>query len=180
MSKRNLFTLILVIIAFILVVLLIFKREELLGWLDSQWIELFYAAIMAIAAGLLIDYIYRKYSAKSKMLQTTVTPPSHSHKSLAKLVLKEKQEFIIKEYERILGREDFVGVAVADDLLFIGKQHFKIIRMEDGFYIEDLKTKNGTMINGEEIKGKGKVKLQNGDDILVAQILKIKYWEEEI
>ncbi len=145
-----------------------------------QWLDIVYAGIMAIFVGLIIEYIYRKYSAKSKMAMTTITPPQNSQVSFAKLVLKDKHEFLIQEYERIFGREDFLGVLVVDDLMFIGKKHFKITRMEDGFYIEDLGTKNGTMLNGEEIKDKGKVKLQNEDEILVAKVLSIKYYQESV
>ena len=96
---------------------------------------------------------------------------------MAKLVLKENQEFIIKEFERVFGREDFIGVTGPDDLLYVGKEHFKITKQSDGYYIEDLNTKNGTQVNGEEIKGKGKRKLENEDNILVAQILNIKYFD---
>lgn len=151
-----------------------------LDWFRFQWMDIVYAGIMAIIAGLIIEYIYRKYSAKSKMAMTTVTPPQNSHVSFAKLVLKDKHEFLIQEYERIFGREDFLGVLVVDDLMFIGKKHFKISRMEDGFYIEDLGTKNGTMLNGAEIKDKRKVKLENKDEILVAKVLNIKYYQESI
>ncbi|MDI9623377.1 MAG: FHA domain-containing protein [Methanothermobacter sp.] len=49
--------------------------------------------------------------------------------------------------------------------------------MDDGCYIEDLDTKNGTKINGNEIKGLGKIKLENQDEILVAKTLPIKYLE---
>jgi pSer/pThr/pTyr-binding forkhead associated (FHA) protein len=111
--------------------------------------------------------------------QTTATPPIDTKKSLAKLSLKENYEFLIKEFEKIFGREDFLGMALTDDLLFIGKRHFKITKMDDGFYIEDLDTKNGTKLNGEEIRGSGKVKLENGDEILVAKILNISYNEEK-
>ncbi|HII84879.1 MAG TPA: FHA domain-containing protein [Methanobacterium subterraneum] len=139
-----------------------------------------YALLLAIIAAVLINYFYKRHSAKSKMLQTTVTPPLQSSQSQAKLILKEKHEFIIKEYERVFGREDFVGVLVADDLLFIGKKHFKISKKDDGFYIKDLKTKNGTKINSKDLKGHESVRLHDGDNILVADVLNIRYTEEMI
>ncbi|WP_286475352.1 FHA domain-containing protein [Methanobacterium sp. CWC-01] len=140
--------------------------------------DLIYAIILAIIAGLLIEFIYRRYSAKSKMLQTTMTPATESSKFMAKLVLKENQEFLIKEYERTFGREDFIGVVPADELMFIGKEHFKITRDNDGYYIEDLNTKNGTYLDGEDISGQGKRKLTDDDEILVAKTLRIKYFED--
>jgi FHA domain len=169
-----------IIIAFVLIILylLVFWRNQLITWLNTQWFDLLLAVILAIFVGIVLNYMYKKYSSKSKMLKTTITPSNNTHHSLAKLVLKENQEFIIKEYERVFGREDFIGVTVPDDLLYVGKEHFKITKQNDGFYIEDLNSKNGTQINGEEIKGKGKRKLKNEDNILLAQTLNIKYYDE--
>jgi pSer/pThr/pTyr-binding forkhead associated (FHA) protein len=94
--------------------------------------------------------------------------------------LPKDRHIIIEDYEKTFGREDFLGVLLPDDLVFIGKEHFKITRMDDGFYIEDLDTKNGTTINGNEIKGSGKIKLENRDEILVAKTLPIKYLENKM
>ena len=177
MSGPILLIFIIVIFTVIVLVLAIFQADSLTQWFRYEWMDLFYAVILAIIAGLLIEFIYRRYSAESKMLQTTLTPATESSKFMAKLVLKENQEFLIKEYERIFGREDFIGVAPADELMFIGKEHFKITRDDDGYYIEDLNTKNGTRLDGEDISGLGKRKLTNENEILVAKILHIRYFE---
>lgn len=113
---------------------------------------------------------------KSKISQSTVI--MKPRKLLAKFILPTGDELVIKEYEKVFGREDFLGLVLSDDLLFIGKNHFKIMKMDDGFYIEDLDTKNGTLINGEDIKGLGKIKLNDNDEILVATTLRLKYLEE--
>lgn len=178
MSGPRIIILIAGIFVLIVLILAIFQTESLSQWLRYEWMDLLYAFILAIIAGLLIEFIYRRYSAKSKMLQTTMTPAPESSKFMAKLVLKENQEFLIKEYERIFGREDFIGVAPADELMFIGKEHFKIVRDDNGYYIEDLNTKNGTYLDGEDISGQGKRKLTDDDEILVAKTLRIKYFED--
>ena len=175
MKRNNLIIIIVILIA--LVIILSFV-SYFFDWTRSQWLDIVYAAIMAIIVGLIIEFIYRKYSDKSKMAQTTMVPPTKPRVSFARLVLKDKNEFLIKEYERTFGREDFIGVTIVDDLMFIGKKHFKISKKDDGFYIEDLGTKNGTMLNGEEIGGKGPIKLKNEDEIIVAKSLKIKYYED--
>ena len=69
-----------------------------------MWVDLIFAIILAIIVGLVINYVY-KTSSKSKMLKTTMTPPNHTPHSMAKLVLKENQEFIIKEFERVFGKK---------------------------------------------------------------------------
>ncbi|MGF7118535.1 FHA domain-containing protein [Methanobacterium oryzae] len=169
--------LIFAILAIVTIVSILIFSDLFVSWFKFQWLDLLYAAIMAIIAGIIIEYFYRKYLHKSKFLRTTIV--NKPRKLLAKLVLPDNKEFIINEYERTFGREDFVGTIIVDDLLFLGKQHFKLTLMDDGFYIEDLNTKNGTIVNGEEIKGMGKIKLRNQDEILVAKVLKLKYLEQE-
>lgn len=173
-------TIIILFIFLTIMAIILVLRDYLIIFFQFQWLNFTYALLLAIIAAVLINYFYKKHSAKSKMLQTTVTPPPQSSQSQAKLILKEKHEFIIKEYERVFGREDFVGVLVADELLFIGKNHFKISKKDDGFHIQDLETKNGTKINSKDLKGHESVRLHDGDNILVADVLNIQYTEKMI
>lgn len=145
--------------------------------LDNKSFDIILAVLLAIIAGLAIELIYRRFSPKSKALQTTMTHCPDGTDSFAKLVLPNNNNIIVNGAERILGREDFLGVISTDKLLFIGKEHFKIIKESGCFYIQDLNTKNGTMLNGEPLKGFEKVKLEDGDTIMVAKSLTIKYNE---
>ena len=174
MSPKPIIGIIVTSFVLIILYLLLFWRDQFITWINMQWVELIFAVVLAIIVGLIINYIYQK-SSKSKMLKTTMTPPTNTRHSMAKFVLKENQEFIIKEFERVFGREDFIGVTGPDDLLYIGKEHFKITKKGDSYYIEDLNTKNGTQINGEEIKGKGKVRLNDEDQISLSNSFKILY-----
>ncbi len=176
MSKSDI--IIIAILTIIILLLLGLIREFFLNWIQIQWLTIIFAFLLAFITAIIINYFVKKYSDKSMLLQTTVTPPPNSSASLAKLILKEKNEFIIKEYERVFGREDFVGVLDVEDLHFIGKTHFKITKKEDGFYIKDLNSKNGTKINNKDIKGHNSIKLENEDNILVANVLNVKYVEE--
>ena len=45
------------------------------------------------------------------------------------------------------------------------KDHFKIIRDKGAFFIEDTQSRWGTWLNRQQIKGKGMVRLKNGDKI---------------
>lgn len=143
--------------------------------------EIFYAFIFAIIAGVIIHYAYIKIKPKPKIpkiVDNTIVRPKESS-VLARLILPNNNEIKIKEFEneKIFGREDFVGAIPADDLQFIGRKHFRIIKTDDGLYIEDMESANGTKLNGEEIKGSGRKKLNNGDEILVADVLKITFQE---
>jgi pSer/pThr/pTyr-binding forkhead associated (FHA) protein len=177
MSRKIILSLIISLLILIILILIALYREAFLNWIRAEWLKIIYAAILAIIVGLIIEYVYNKYSAKSKLLQTTVSPPNSPNRARANLKLKERV-YHINEYEKTFGREDFIGVAITDDLLFIGKEHFKIRKEDDGYYIEDLNTKNGTLVGGEEINGKGEKKLEDGVIIKVAGILEISYHQE--
>lgn len=59
----------------------------------------------------------------------------------------------------IVGRTQLSDVYIDDE--FLSKQHFAISESQGEYYIEDLNTKNGTMVNGIRIQGKRA--LRSGD-----------------
>lgn len=151
------------------------------NWIELDWVSILLIIIiaaffLAFLFGFSIEYVYRKFFYHSRLsLTTRLKKP---RKKLAKIILPGNNELNIDYYERVYGREDFVGLLMIDKLAFIGKEHFKITHLDDGIYIEDLNTLNGTKVNGEEIKGLGKIKLKNNDSILFARILEAKYLAE--
>ncbi len=174
MSRKQLIGLIVMIIVVVALAAVIWKLNNVLGLLQNQTQEIILALVMAIIAGFFIEFIYRKLSPQSKILKTTQTQCSDSNEIVAKLILTNNNVIIVKG-EKILGREDFLGVIPSDKLYFIGRDHFKITMNDCNFYIQDLKTKNGTTVNGEELQGSQKYKLIDGDEIVVAKSLRIKY-----
>jgi hypothetical protein len=174
MSRKQLIGLIVMILIVGAFAAVIWRLNGVLGLLQNQTQEIVLALIMAIIAGFIIEYIYKKLSPQSKMLKTTQTQCSDNSETVAKLILPNNS-FIIVNGEKILGREDFLGVIPSDELYFIGRDHFKITMKDCNFFIQDLKTKNGTTVNGIELQGSQKYKLIDGDEIIVAQSLHIKY-----
>ena len=174
MSRKQLIGLIVMIIVVVALAAVIWKLNNVLGLLQNQTQEIILALVMAIIAGFFIEFIYRKLSPQSKILKTTQTQCSDSNEIVAKLILTNNNVIIVKG-EKILGREDFLGVIPSDKLYFIGRDHFKITMNDCNFYIQDFKTKNGTTVNGEELQGSQKYKLIDGDEIVVAKSLRIKY-----
>ncbi|MGH2593987.1 MAG: FHA domain-containing protein [Anaerolineae bacterium] len=55
----------------------------------------------------------------------------------------------------------------------VSRMHVRILREVDGFYVEDLGSKNGTYINGIPVKDR--VKLQDGDEIQVALSVRLLF-----
>lgn len=141
-------------------------------------ISIVFTSIMIIALLMVLFYFESRSSPKTKINQETII--LKPQRLLAKLILPKDREMIVKDYELVLGREDFLGIDTPEKLMFIGKKHFKLTKLDDGFYIEDLKSKNGTMINNSQIKGLGNMKLKNGDIICVANVLKIVYIQETL
>lgn len=145
-------------------------------WLREQWLEIFIAFIFAIIVG----YVYEKIKPKPKIEQPTM--PINSIPVLARLTLPNNTEIKIKEFEkeRMFGRADFDGAISRDELRFIGREHFRIIKLDDGMYIKDLDSVNGTKLNDKDIRGEEPQKLKDEDVIQVADVLKIRYVQELI
>jgi pSer/pThr/pTyr-binding forkhead associated (FHA) protein len=102
------------------------------------------------------------------------------------LVCPDGSEIPITETQKLLGRVDLSKFASKDDKNVISRGHFTVYQEGESFYVEDGKTRvqdkpsaNKTwLISGgkeEEITGKGKRELQDGDEISVAGLVKLKF-----
>jgi len=69
----------------------------------------------------------------------------------------------------IMGRSSECHLAVRDDK--VSKRHFRIMRNDDGFFIEDLGSRNGTFVDGAPVIAKtllgGSSVIRAGDAVLV-------------
>lgn len=179
MAKKNLKKGLLVgvvifLIFFITFILFEVGLNKTAEWLRERWFDIIIAFIFAIVAGVVIHYVYIKIKPKLKMEQPTILLKKQ-RPILARLILSNNNEIKITESEKIFGREDFLGAIPSDDLQFIGRQHFKIIKTDDGRYIEDMDSANGTKLDKREIKGSGQQKLEDGAKIQVADVLDLEY-----
>ena len=68
----------------------------------------------------------------------------------------------------IVGREPSSDICIED--INISRHHFKIIKKDSDFFIEDLESSNGTSINGKLIKPKVPQTLNSGDIISILNI----------
>jgi pSer/pThr/pTyr-binding forkhead associated (FHA) protein len=55
----------------------------------------------------------------------------------------------------------------------ISRQHIRVYRENDAFYIEDLESKNGTWVNGQQMKGVRR--LYDGDEIHLALQVRMQF-----
>jgi hypothetical protein len=101
------------------------------------------------------------------------SPPASPVK--ARLKLPSNSEITLATEARWLGRDDLNGLVPEHDLQYISVQHL-IIRFENGqYYVEDQNSTNGTRLNGIEITGKGKYRLDNGDHIELAEVVTLTF-----
>lgn len=94
----------------------------------------------------------------------------------AKILLPNGIEIKITNNNRIIGRGDLSRALGLDELGLISRRHFEIKAEDHHFYIEDLDSTNGTILNGEDISGKGFIRLSNDDIIEPAGIISLKFY----
>jgi Transcriptional regulator containing GAF, AAA-type ATPase, and DNA binding domains len=79
----------------------------------------------------------------------------------------ENEIFPLEDVEELsIGRAETNRIAVAD--IDVSRHHCLIKRKDDGFYVEDLQSRNGTYLNDAPV---GEALLRNGDCIRVGSIL---------
>ncbi len=97
------------------------------------------------------------------------------------LVIKEGAEagtrFALKDGTTIIGREKGVDILLTDPQC--SRQHCRIISLQGQFVIEDLKSSNGTEVNGVTVTKT--IELKSGDQIAIGEILlEIEIKEPEV
>jgi len=101
-----------------------------------------------------------------------IRPISFDNSTYLKLInRKESLPFKIKEYYPLddnifLGRGNDNEIVIKDP--YISKKHLRIVKDEDDYFLEDLKSANGTYVNGQRVMDV--LKLNNGDRITVGQV----------
>lgn len=71
-----------------------------------------------------------------------------------------------------IGRSEECDIHLPDRQ--VSRLHARITWTEDGFFLQDLDSKNGTHLNGQEVKG-APVPLQDGDEIQIALRFKLAF-----
>ena len=91
------------------------------------------------------------------------------------LVVQEGQlagkRWSLNKSEFVVGRGEDCEVVLPDRQ--VSRRHFRIVRDEDGYSVEDLGSKNGTYVNGAAVRGS--VQLQDGDEIQVALSVRLLF-----
>jgi DNA-binding winged helix-turn-helix (wHTH) protein len=81
------------------------------------------------------------------------------------------QHWALEEDDVILGRDDIADIVLPERQ--ISRQHIRIFKEGDQYYIEDLDSKNGTWVNGQRIQGIHE--LYDGDEIHIALAVRMRF-----
>ena len=81
------------------------------------------------------------------------------------------QRIVIEQQPLIIGREETCDLVIPDRQ--VSRQHARIRLEADRYVLEDLGSKNGTFVNGQELPGP--YPLQDGDEIQIALCCRLAY-----
>ncbi len=91
------------------------------------------------------------------------------------LVVQEGQlagkRWPLNKSELTIGRGEDCDIVLPDRQ--VSRHHFRVLRDDDGYNVEDLGSKNGTYINGAPVRGS--MQLQDGDEIQVALSVRLLF-----
>ena len=85
---------------------------------------------------------------------------------------KAGQRWTIREDELVIGRGGECDLVLPERQ--VSREHIRIFRADDGYFLEDLDSKNGTWVNGKQVKATT-VPLRDGDEIQIALAVKITF-----
>jgi len=90
---------------------------------------------------------------------------------LSKSTGKVKKSYDLEGNNWIIGRDDKCGLTLP--FPFISRKHFELVKTNEGFYIFDFGSANGTTVNGTKLPKKEHIRIYN-DDIIQIKSLKLK------
>ncbi len=106
---------------------------------------------------------------KQDMNEEEEEQPSSEKKLLLRIVKSNffmpQTEWKLEPGEYILGRYPSNDIVLPDP--YVSRRHARVFFKDGEWYIEDLDSTNGTIVNNEDIKGKGPKKLDDGSEIVV-------------
>ncbi|MBW4435600.1 MAG: FHA domain-containing protein [Pleurocapsa minor GSE-CHR-MK-17-07R] len=82
------------------------------------------------------------------------------------------QQWTLQKDELILGRDETCDIVVPERN--VSRQHVRLFRQGDAFYIEDLESRNGSWVNDEPLRNAPR-KLYDNDIITLATVAKLQF-----
>lgn len=116
-----------------------------------------------------ISYHPNRQSQEQELSETPEELPQGEQAKLLYLGQGKEEDFLIDSDKFWIGIQGG-GANAQLGSQALEKIHAKLEKKKDGYYIEDMNTANGTMLNGELLAYKDTRRLQNGDRITFADV----------
>lgn len=84
--------------------------------------------------------------------------------------------WLLDQEQQVLGRDEECEIVIP--LRQISRQHVAFHCTEEGVFLEDLESRNGTWVNGNKLEGH--IQLHDGDEIQIALRVRLKFVESGI
>ena len=81
------------------------------------------------------------------------------------------QHWPIDKEEVVIGRDDTCDIVIPERA--ISRQHIRIYRNDNQFFLEDLASRNGTWLNGQKLEGHSE--LYDNDEIHLALAIRLQF-----
>lgn len=143
-------------------------------------------AAVIIALGVVAIYVRQRSERQITPVPVSPLPPPREPTAvkqpvtivgapLAYLELPNGVSIPITVSSKEFGREDFAAYAPQSLLHYISSRHFRIYFSGGTWFIEDLNSTNGTIVDGRQIRGAGPVELKAGSVIQPAGVIKLTF-----
>lgn len=110
-------------------------------------------------------------------MERTETPKTKTATAVgtAKFTTQDDGQIPVSGNGATLGRDNLRSYVPADKASLISREHVRVTCEGGKYYIEDLKSTNGTKVNGSAISAASKTPLNDGDVILLADVLNLTF-----
>jgi len=104
------------------------------------------------------------FTAEVEKMASAASEAAGRH-AVFKLIWGDR-EIALKEGENILGRDETAVVWI--DVYSVSRQHARVVVSGESATLEDLGSKNGTLLRGKKVEGRAP--LQDGDEIRIGTV----------
>lgn len=121
-------------------------------------------------------------SENNIMKEDNLAPASKEEVESNKLVLRvvkssffmPQTEWVLEPKEHILGRYPSNDIVIPDP--YVSRRHARLFFKDGKWFIEDLDSTNGTIVNNEDIRDKGPIALVDNAEIIIGlTVLTVKF-----